>query len=64
MSRGRRCTGPGLAKAKPWQDHCRLLYIFYHALPKGRRIEDAIRRDIAAPSFGVGVVLIWLRTLN
>ena len=34
---------PGLLKqmARPWQDHCRLLFRFYHALPKGRRTEDA-----------------------
>ena len=45
--------GPSIAKAKLWQDYCRLLNMFYHALPKGRRIitttiEDAMRRDIAA----------------
>ena len=43
---------PGLLKqmARPWQDHC-LLNPFYHALPKGRRIEDAMRRAHRRPSF-------------
>ena len=65
---GRRRLGPGVAKAngKTMARPLQTIETVSSRLAQGaaNTTEDAMRRDIAAPSFGVGGFLICLRTEN